>query len=187
MNKALATSLIIIALVVGLATGFFLTPEYATMREEKAAGMMELGKADSFVDLRYIDGMIAHHKAAIFMSQQAVSKTRRPEVKTLSQAIITADEKGIADLYLLKKEWYQNSREVTKFNKVNLGEGDDKFDLRFINAMLEHHMEAIDVAKDVRTKSTRTETLNIADTVITSLSENAEVLEGWRASWYGNP
>lgn len=185
MNKYLAISLMIVYFIVGIGIGFYMTPEYAAMQQENKSSMMDLGAADKNVDLRYIDGMIAHHMSAIYMLEQAQHNTKRGEVHKLAEAVIAADKKGIEELYALKREWYGNNRKVTNFQKVNLGKADEKFDLRLLNALIAHHEEAIDVARQVQTKSTRTETLQIASDVDASLSENMETLKKWREEWYG--
>lgn len=185
MNKALIAALLLITFIAGMGIGFALTPEYALMREQKSAPMMELGTPDRYLDLRYIDGMIAHHLSAIYMLEQAQKHSKRPEVKALADSVIAADKEGIKKLYAYKKEWYGNTRQVTQFQKVNVGSADAQFDLRLINALLSHHEEAITVAKEVQSKSSRTEVLGLADSVISALSANAETLKEWRKEWYG--
>jgi uncharacterized protein (DUF305 family) len=184
MSKMLAFSFVIVAFVIGLAAGYIQTPEYQNMRQDRATAMMELGAADRYVDLRYLRGMIAHHQSAIYMLEQAQQKSHRQEIRDLAGAVITADLKGIDVLNSYKKNWYGDSKEVTQFQKINLGENDGKFDLRLLNALIQHHTEAIEKAEEIRTKSTRTEVLNVADEVITGLSANREQLKQWRKEWY---
>lgn len=185
MNKYLAYSVMVMMLLIGIGIGFYLTPEYAVMQKEKQSDAMSLGKADYYVDLRYIDGMIAHHKAALYLMDQARDKSGRKEIKELAEVITDIDTKGIADLYALKKSMYGNTKEIAQYQKVNLGEKDKNFDLRFLNALIIHHEEAIAVASEVMTKSTRTETLTVANEVITLLSDNMKTLKQWREQWYG--
>lgn len=184
MSKPFSFSLIIIAFVLGLSTGFILSPEYATKMQSRGNQMVELGKADKFVDLRYIDNMIAHHLNAINMATQAKSISKRPEIVSLANDIITADEKGIKILYQQKQDWYKNTRQITNYEKINLGSYDDNFDLRFLNALIAHHDEAITNAKEIRTKSNRNEILNLADKVIQSLSASKANLIDWHNNWY---
>lgn len=187
MNNNLVVSMIVVAFILGLGGGYVLTPEYANMSSERQSGMMEmeLGKPDRFIDQRYLNGMIAHHQSAIFMLEQAQEKSTRPEIQNLADAIIEVDTKDIEKLYSYKQEWYGDSSKVTDFREVNLGDGDDKFDLRLLNALLIHHDEAIAQAMEIQSKSTRTETLNIASNVINTLSANADQLRAWRKEWYG--
>ena len=184
MSKPFALSLVIISFILGLGTGFIISPEYANKMTDRKTAMIELGRADRLVDLRYIDGMIAHHLNAIFMAKQAANTSQRAEIKQLANDIISSDEKSIIELYQWKKSWFGNSRQITIYEKINFGSYDDKFDLRFINALVAHHDDAIKTAQEIRTKSKRNEILNLADTVIQSLTSSKATLLGWRNAWY---
>lgn len=184
MPKTINWGLLIAVLLTGMVLGYWLTPEYKaqsiTMKSPH-----DLGPADKWVDLRYIDGMIAHHLSAIFMLEQALEQSHREEIRDLATAVIAADKAGIESLYSLKETLYNNTREVTEFNKVNLGTNDGKFDLRLVNALLIHHSEAITTAKEISAKSARTEVLNVADDATRILTANADQLKVWRKDWYG--
>lgn len=184
MKKISNIGILLVILLIGVGIGYWLTPEYK-MQDIRVKSSHDLGIADQWVDLRYIDNMIAHHLSAMYLLEQAQQQTDRNEIKELAQAVITADKKGIETLYAQKLEWYSNDRQVTQFNKTNVGTKDDKFDLRLINALLIHHQEAIDSAKDISSKSVRNEVLNTASEVTASLTANAEQLRQWRKEWYG--
>ncbi len=185
MNKHLVVGVVIVSLLVGIGIGYALTPEYAVMRSDKANGMVELGAADRYVDLRYTDNMIAHHQAAIYLLDQVKKQSKRPELLSLADTVIPADTKDIETLYGYKKEWYNNAKKVTIYQKIQLGSADDTFDLRFLNSMIEHHEEAIASAKEIRTKSARNEILSLADSVIQTLGKSRDQLVNWRTEWYG--
>jgi uncharacterized protein (DUF305 family) len=176
---------VIIALLIGIGIGFSVTPEYSQMKAERQSTMMSIGKADKYVDLRFIDGMIAHHLAAIYLANQAKEQSKRPEVLDLAATIIRVDTEGIAKLYEQKKSWFGNTKKISQYAKVQLGDADDQFDLRFINALVAHHEEAISVALEMQTKSTRNDVLNLAGSVVVGLSDGIKTLESWRGAWYG--
>ncbi len=184
MNTKLSFSLITIAFIIGLSTGFAISPEYQTSMEAKNSPMKELGNPDKFLDQRYLNNMIAHHLSAIDLCEQVLKNSKRPELQELAKTIIKLDTEGIKSLYQYKKDWYKDERKVTNFSKVNLGKYDEKFDLRFLNAFINHHDEAIMGAKEIKTKSTRNEILNLSDEVIQILSTNKDQLLKWRQSWY---
>lgn len=184
MSKPLTFSLIIITFILGLNVGFILSPEYAVKMQSRNTSMVELGKSDKFVDLRYIDNMIAHHQSAIFMAKQIPKCSQGIDLINLGKEIIKSDEASITELYSWKKSWYKDTRVITNYEKINLGECDSRFDLRFINAMISHHDEAIASAKEIRTKSSRNEILNLADNVIQSLSASKSQLIEWRKNWF---
>lgn len=184
MSKELISSLVVISFTLGLGTGFVLSPEYAVRMSEKQSMSMELGRTDKFVDQRFIDGVIAHHLNAIYMAKQALENSKRQEIKDLAKEIIAVDEKNIEELYDWKKDWYGNTRQITNYEKINLGTSDENFDLRFLNALIAHHEDAIIVSKEIRTKSNRSEILNLADAIITNLSKGVVGLSKWRSEWY---
>lgn len=183
MSKGLTYSLLILFFVGGVMVGYFLTPEYA-MQNERMQTSHDLGPADRYVDLRYLDNMIAHHQAAIYLLEQALTHSKRPEIQELATAVIAADRAEIEELYAYKQAWYKNTRPVTQFNQINLGTADERFDLRLLNALLAHHHEAIEAAQEIATKSTRNEILDLADRTSTALSASVEVLESYRKAWY---
>jgi uncharacterized protein (DUF305 family) len=68
---------------------------------------MDLGKADADFDLRFIDAMIPHHEGALVMAKDALGKTNRPEMKKLSQDILTSQQKEIEQMKQWRKAWYK--------------------------------------------------------------------------------
>ncbi len=179
-------SIYFIVFMIGLGVGYAFTPEYAQMKGDQTESMSELGEADRFLDLRYVNNMIAHHLSAIDMAKQALVHSKRPEILDLTQVIITTDERGIQQLYEYKRIWYGDTKEVKTYEKKQLGTADELFDLRFINAMITHHQMAIESAHEVSQKSTRNEILTLADEVDTNLSAGVKQLTEWRKQWYEN-
>lgn len=183
MSKYLAISLIIVALVLGVGMGFYFSPNFLSFSAEKEH-TNDLGKADKYVDLRYIDAMIAHHRGAILMAEQVVKESKRPEMTELAKEIIANEPKLIDELYTWKKQMYGGSGRVNDPEKINLGTYDEKFDLRFLNALIFHHEEGIEMTKDIRKKSLRNEILNNADAVEQFLQKSRAVLTDYRKDWY---
>jgi uncharacterized protein (DUF305 family) len=66
-----------------------------------------------------------------------------------------------------------------------LGTADEKFDLRFLNALIAHHEEGLQMTKETMQKTTRTETLNNANAVDIFLKTTLKILQNWRTEWYG--
>lgn len=79
------------------------------MSADQMKGMMmgmNLGAADDQFDLRFINAMIPHHEGAVTMAQDALNKSKRPEIKKLAQEIITSQQKEIAEMKQWRKAWY---------------------------------------------------------------------------------
>jgi uncharacterized protein (DUF305 family) len=127
--------------------------------------------------------MIAHHRGAILVAQQA-EVSKRPEVKNLAIEIQKNEPVLIAELYTWKKAWYGDTRSVKDPVVPNLGTYDASFDLRFLNAVIAHHAAGIVMTKEVRAKSSRSEVLNNADAVEEFLNTSGNMLKEWRRNWY---
>jgi uncharacterized protein (DUF305 family) len=65
-----------------------------------------LGATDADFDLRFINAMIPHHEGAVTMGQDALSKSKRPEIKKLAQEIVKAQEVEIKQMQKWRKAWY---------------------------------------------------------------------------------
>lgn len=80
------------------------------MTPEQMQSMMmsqNLGAGDNQFDLRFIDGMIPHHEGALVMAQDALSKSKRSEIKKLSQDILTSQQKEIDQMKQWRNAWYK--------------------------------------------------------------------------------
>jgi uncharacterized protein (DUF305 family) len=182
MNKFLSVSLIIVFFVAGIGVGFSMSPAYYSYSPQNHSD--NLGVADKYIDLRYINAMIAHHKGAIELAEQLQQNTQRTELQDLATEIIKSEPVAIAELYQWKKEWYGDTQEIEAGYVANLGDYDEKFDLRFLNALIAHHSEGIKMTKDIRTKSSRNAVLDNADAVEQFLNNGIIMLSDWRKQWY---
>lgn len=178
----LTVGLVIVGAVLGIGFGYYLTPEYRVSMYER--NTMDLGQADRTFDLRYINAMISHHRGAMLLAEQLSSNTTRPEMKELAQNILKDEPGAIAELYAWKKLWYRDTRSVRDPIVANLGPSDDKFDLRFLNAIIAHHEVGIMMTEETRQKTSRVEILNNADAVESFLVNGLTVLKGIRSDWY---
>ncbi len=165
---------------------------------------MDLGPADKNFDLRFMDAMIPHHKGAVEMAQEALQKSKRPEIKKLAQSIIADQDKEIAQMQQWRKAWYASAASTpmawdsgtkgmmpmsqdhmnSMMMNMDLGAADDQFDLRFINAMTPHHESAIVMANDALQKSTRPEVQKLAKAIVSSQQAEAAQMKQWRKAWY---
>jgi len=57
-------------------------------------------------DREFIDMMIPHHQGAIRMARVVLASTKDPEVRSLAQAIVTAQSKEIMDMNGWRARWY---------------------------------------------------------------------------------
>lgn len=165
---------------------------------------MDLGPADKNFDLRFMDAMTPHHQGAVKMAQEALQKSKRPEIKKLAQSIIADQDKEIAQMQQWRKAWYASAASTpmswdsgtkgmmpmsqdhmnSMMMNMDLGAADDQFDLRFINAMTPHHESAIVMANDALQKSKRPEVQKLAKAIVSSQQAEAAQMKQWRKAWY---
>jgi len=80
------------------------------MSDEQMKSMMmsqDLGAKDAEFDLRFINAMIPHHESAVTMAKDALAKSTRPEIKKLSQDIISSQQAEIKQMQEWKQAWYK--------------------------------------------------------------------------------
>lgn len=150
--------------------------------------------------------MIPYHRGAIDMANEALQKSKRPEIKSLAQNIITAQNREENELMRKwRKAWYPKASETpmtydsqmgkmmpmsveqknSMMMQMDLGAADANFDLRFMDAMIPHHEGAIAMAKDALTKAKHPELKQLANDIIASQQAEIDQMKQWQKTWYG--
>ena len=86
------------------------TTEQTASTDHSSMSMVDMNKelanktGDDF-DKAFLEMMIAHHQGAIDMANLAPTRAKHDEIKTLSQAIITAQKKEISDMQQWQMDW----------------------------------------------------------------------------------
>ena len=79
-----------------------------TKEQQQSMAMSEdLGSADAKFDLRFMNAMITHHSGAIAMAQDALLKSKRPEIKQLAREIATSQQTEIDQMKQWRNRWYK--------------------------------------------------------------------------------
>ncbi len=82
--------------------------EMPGMADSMKMDMSKLASAkDKEFDLMFLDMMTPHHAGAVTMSKEALTKAEHPEIKTLAQQIIQAQEAEIKMMADWKTKWAQ--------------------------------------------------------------------------------
>ncbi len=66
----------------------------------------------------------------------------------------------------------------------DLGPADANYDLRFLNAMTEHHNGALAMAKDALVKSKRPEIQKLAKQIVADQEKEIALMKTYRREWY---
>lgn len=71
-----------------------------------------VGLSGDEFDKAFVEMMITHHEGAVDMAELIPSRAKHDEVKTLGEAIITAQTKEIAEMKQWQKDWGYTSDEM---------------------------------------------------------------------------
>lgn len=150
-----------------------------------------MASSDVPYDAQFIDSMIVHHEGAITMAKQALEEAERSELKTLAEAIITAQEQEITQLRSWRSEWYPDlatsaGMGIDMGTMEVSGDASKPFDQRFIEAMIPHHESAIAMAKDAQQKAERQEIKDLAAEIITAQEGEIAQMKQWQQEWFGS-
>lgn len=190
------TNLIVISLLVltiGFGGGYFIrgtdTPLVGN-RMMQGGGMMS-----GNIDRHFIEQMISHHDGAIAMAKIALERSKRTEILSLAKGIIEAQERENRDMRSWYQSWFGSAPSLRNTSMMHMGsmEGDTEvlksvsasnFDREFMEQMIPHHEMAIMMAQMLQSGTERNEMKKLADNIITSQSQEIEMMLGWLKSWY---
>lgn len=126
MKENTSTALMIGALIIGLGVGYMIggasqngemqhRMSDSSIANDHAHASMEAmmhdmtasleGKTGSDFDQEFLTQMIVHHEGAIVMAQMVLEQSRRPELRTLAQDIITAQTNEVAMMRNWQQSW----------------------------------------------------------------------------------
>jgi uncharacterized protein (DUF305 family) len=179
-------SLLLLATILSACAAAPATPAMESMDHSAMEGMQSAAQP---YDAVFIDSMIVHHEGAITMAEQALQQAERAEIRTLAEAIISAQQAEIVQLREWRAAWYPDLAATAgmgmDMGPLMVAEGPAPFDQRFIEAMIPHHEGAIAMARDALQKSERQEIRDLAQAVISAQEAEITQMHGWLKEWYG--
>jgi uncharacterized protein (DUF305 family) len=105
----------LIALIIGAGGGYLIgntpnshmMPDGSMMHNEMNSMMAELsGKTGDDFDKAFLSEMIIHHEGAVDMAEAALQNAKHAELKTMAEAIISAQTAEIEQMKNWYKDWY---------------------------------------------------------------------------------
>lgn len=91
-------------LIVSVAATTIEKPQTSHTEMSQMTSDLQTKSGDDY-DKAFIAHMIAHHQAAVDMAKLSAERSSRQEVKDMSNAIITAQEKEISDMRMWQTNW----------------------------------------------------------------------------------
>lgn len=171
-------------------------------------GGMPMGQRSA--DAHFIVMMIPHHQGAIAMSELALSRARRPEIKALAQRIIASQSREITEMRQWYRQWYGS--DVPSWGigtgagygmgmRMGMGMGwgmpgfgtsldalraAPDFDRAFIEQMIPHHRMGVMMASHAQWNTQHPELRQLEAAMVRVQSQEIEQMAQWYQRWYGS-
>jgi uncharacterized protein (DUF305 family) len=144
-------------------------------RETFTSDIHGLHDVEVLTERDFLVEMIPHHQEAVDTAQQVLVRGENPEVKKLAGAIITAQEKEIANMKAWHVAWYgqaytTNSSYQAMMSDLSTLSGKD-LDRAFLEGMIEHHMGAMTMAHQVVANIEHPEVAALTQAILGTQSE----------------
>lgn len=196
----------VIFLVIGMVIGGLAVFGYFSTNPSSnpMMGRNAVSQDNDVIDAHFIEQMIPHHEDAITMSELALEKATRPEVKELSTNIISSQSKEITQMKSWYKDWYgrelptgddvMQHHGMMSGSKMHMGmmggdmdldnlENAQDFDRAFVEDMIPHHQMAVMMASMLKNGTNRPEMKKLADDIIIAQTSEIDLMRKWLNEW----
>lgn len=194
MNKTVLVA--VITLLVGVGIGMYVSGgkgSYETgefVGRNSHADMMGMSGMQGHMmhmtvssEQEFIEGMIPHHQEAVDTAKEVLARgATTPEIKTLVENIVQAQEAEIASMKMWYKTWY--GREYVDTNTYQpmmrplATLSGAELDKAFLEDMIMHHMGAIMMARSVQPYVEHEEVKNLTEAIVTTQSQEIMQMRG---------
>jgi uncharacterized protein (DUF305 family) len=157
--------------------------------------------APNDADVTFTQNMIPHHQQAVEMAKLVDAHTKRPELRTLADAIAASQGQEIT----LLQGWLQTWGKPTTGAGMDHGgmqmpgmmseadmrqlrlSNDEDFDLMFLDMMTAHHQGAIDMATTELRDGSLPEVKRLAQQISDAQQGEIDQFTRWRQEWQASP
>ena len=173
----------------------------SSQSDNQTSSMYASMTGDQF-DKAYLADMIAHHQGALNMASQARELTTKAEIRTLADAIITSQVTEVQQMMDWQQEWGYSTTDSSNPHAGHMMEssgsmGDDManmeaklyglsgeaYDKEFLNQMILHHQQAVDMSKYADTNAKHQEVKDLAQAVISAQEKEIADMKSWQQKW----
>lgn len=158
------------------------------------------GAADAPLDLQFIDTMTVHHQGAVEMAKLAETRAGDPELKKFATAIISDQEREIAEMTRWRRDWFGDAPKAINMemggmkssfehadNSKLAGLSGKEFDIEFVRQMIPHHEGAVAMSRSLldasKSKPAKDEVKKLAEAIIKAQDAEIVQMNKWLDSW----
>lgn len=148
-------------------------------------------------DKVFLADMVVHHDSALNMSEMANGAAKHEELRTLVGNINVTQGQEIANMNALQEKWGYQKTSGHQMSGGNMEamegmvmEGDalrglsgDEFDKKFLELMIKHHEDAIEMSRPAASNASRQEIKDLAQAIITAQTKEIVQMQQWQRAW----
>lgn len=206
-NKIVIVSIAAFA-IIGVTAWYFTNTKQATKenqqqvttKKEPVANDSKFAtlKGEAF-DEAYIADMIAHHEGAVNMAEMANGAAQNQELKDMAQDIVKTQSQEILKMRTWQTEWgYEQTMsghgshggsangmagEMMAMGAELLDLMGSDFDKKFLELMIVHHEQAVEMSKYANTNASHKEIKVLATAVISAQEREIAQMKQWQEEW----
>jgi uncharacterized protein (DUF305 family) len=161
-----------------------------------AAGTPEAPKVSgNGIDRGFVTDMVPHHESAVEMARIAERKAERPQIRRLSEAIITTQNTEIRQMQGLDRRLAGAGirRKRLGLDDHAMGMHMDPshlrrarpFDLAFLDMMIPNHEGAIRMARLQLERGRNRTVKRLARAIVRAQTKEINQMHSWRIQWFG--
>ena len=144
-------------------------------------------------DAAFIDAMSEHHLGAIDMAQLAQTEAEHPELRGLAADIVDAQRTEIAVMKRIRAELPQPAEQRSDHSPgahmdgasdADALRGARPFDRAFIDAMVPHHEDAVEMAQRLLDEGEHPQLAHLARGIVSAQEDEIARMRSWRSAWY---
>ncbi len=146
-------------------------------------------------EVKFMQNMIAHHQSALDMATLVSTHTKRPELNTLAQNIISTQTQEIGQMTTWLAQWYTEKPLVNAMNAPGMSDmmggidqmknaKDAAFDKLFLAQMTMHHQQAVNMSQLVPQKSHHPELVTLSKNIIQAQTGEIQQMHTWNMQWF---
>ncbi len=144
-------------------------------------------------DKAYLHEMTEHHQGALDMAELVSTRTAHPQLTEFAASIDKAQRSEIAQMNTWQHDWGYHEEHMHDgmsmhdhmdhmTNALKDLEGDD-FDKRFLELMIEHHQDAIDMSVSGSSNASRDELRKLTRDIVSAQTKEIAQMRQWQHDW----
>ncbi|GAC1373363.1 MAG: hypothetical protein NVSMB39_7740 [Candidatus Saccharimonadales bacterium] len=151
--------------------------------------------AATAAEQQFMQQMTAQHLDAIQMAQTAGGKAKNRQVKAIAAGIVAVQNKEVADMKSWYSQWFGRDMPAMAAMPGMINDGMDMgklstasdYDLEFVNQMIPHHQQAVEMAKKVLPQAKHPELKQLAGDVISTQTMEIQEMQQLQTEFHDYP